>query len=163
MQPNWEPQVLGLHKAAMEVSWGCSQLKALLEEDLLVSPLVMAGRSGPLVDCRLLFLSSPFGTSTYWKLQHGSWFSSEWGNKKCVRWKPFSHSLISKVATQCFFCMFVCFCVSYSLEVRYWVFQPTLKGMSIRKWRSVGLEATYHRNCTSVFLCCIISRVESQR
>ena len=38
MQPNWEPQVLGLLKAAMEVSLGCSQFKALLEEDLLLSP-----------------------------------------------------------------------------------------------------------------------------
>ena len=38
MQPNWEPQVLGLLKAAMEVSLGCSQFKALLEEVLLLSP-----------------------------------------------------------------------------------------------------------------------------
>lgn len=98
----------------------------------------MAGRSGPLVDGRLLF----FPPLWYFHLlKTATWqlvFLRVREQEVCPVEAIFSHSLISKVATQCFFCMFVCFCVSYSLEVRYWVFQPTLKGMSIRKWRSVG-------------------------
>lgn len=129
----------------------------------------MAGRSGPLVDCRLLF----FPPLWYFHLlKTATWqlvFLRVREQEVCPVEAIFSHSLISKVATQCFFCMFVCFCVSYSLEVRYWVFQPTLKGMSIRKWRSMGhlrgyLSQKLHISLFMLhYISCWISEITKKR